>query len=1113
MYFQRRTAICAFAVIVLACGAAAIRAQEAPQETPEASPSDYKIAGVGSLREAVAAAQRSGLPILAVVGGESCPHCRTLAKEMQQEVVRKELARWTVASLHVEQAPEDAAALTVTGIPALRILTPAGKLVAARNGAMSGEDLVAWLEERFESAASLPSAELTSTGELTNLQVVRLVRELGRSDATIREAAIRRLLASPQVAAPAVTAAFAEGSLATRLSALELLTAWKAPTGGIDPWAPETITPERLQAVTAWAATAENLAPGAPQTELTGEAKGAAAEEIRQLLAAEPGTATAIRERLARHGQALLPLVYEALQAAESDEARQRLTELRYRLVATDELVLSWPGGLARLAATEAAPRRQAVDELARRATNADERLLLELFSDSEPLVRELSLRALQKTGGAKANSSLVRLLDDPDPNVRAAVLKQLAEVPAAAVVPRLAAYIKEEQDPDLLVHAVRVLRAVKGKSAAACLMTLLDHESWRVRAEAADAIGEAVGGYNVPDADKVDAYAALVDVLKDEDPFVVSRAVQVLGKANLATVVNPLAEVAGRHPELAVEVVKALSASSSLKQKVAEHLERFAAHDDPKVRAAAVKGLTEIAEGPLDVELQKALEDPERVVRIAAAEGLFEAMMNQFSQERAEELALERAEEPPAPLSVQGPQILATLDTLRRTLGKLLPLTTEEPAKPDAPAPPPLAEQPPPAAENGFEILPPWMKKLEPALQKLLTAEAADERVAAALPLVALGSRAEALPVLEAAVAADKAHVRAAARALRWLPWQERQATFLMLIEASRGTEDRAAVAGELAQRQHPEAAGQLWSLLERPDADAPLTQSVIESLRSLYLGSHWYDVSQAPKKKLDAAISDCRPRAEKGSHWQRLAALSLLVTFDPAAAVEIGGPIAQQEDADPGLRATALRFVLHAAEKEEGQKRALAALVDSQARLRTIALRYLAVGPSSLESLDEEGLELPQTGVQFGIAASNQPAIPAPPEELQAEMLRPFLQSADPQERLHAAYLLCLLGEEEGLPLLLETSQAIGRQEKELTRLVYVAIAALNDAAQVPILTEMYERMVAAEEPDYGELSRFYWTIRNMSGSEVLALRKRMRDEVGIDNLQRSDPFGGRF
>src|SRR5262249_55486812 len=148
----------------------------------------------------------------------------------------------------------------------------------------------------------------------------------------------------------------------------------------------------------------------------------------------------ALRERLARFGKLLLPEVYARLKDTVSDDVRERLTALRYRLVESDTLARAWPGGVERLAAPEPETRLRAADGLAERAAPPDEALLIELFSDPAPLVRELSLRALMQAGGSNANSALLRLLDDPEPNVRAAVLKQLGEGPeedAGDMMPR----------------------------------------------------------------------------------------------------------------------------------------------------------------------------------------------------------------------------------------------------------------------------------------------------------------------------------------------------------------------------------------------------------------------------------------------------------------------------------------------------------------------------------------------------------------------------------------------------------------------------------------------------------------------------------------------------
>ena len=131
------------------------------------------------------------------------------------------------------------------------------------------------------------------------------------------------------------------------------------------------------------------------------------------MLNADEAESDAIRQRLARLGPALLPEVAARLKAAAADQDRRRLLILRYRLAAPDSLVLRWPGGLERLADADPRQRQQAADELAKLAAEDDQPLLLELFADPDPLVREFSLRGLQHIGGKKANAALVKLLAD----------------------------------------------------------------------------------------------------------------------------------------------------------------------------------------------------------------------------------------------------------------------------------------------------------------------------------------------------------------------------------------------------------------------------------------------------------------------------------------------------------------------------------------------------------------------------------------------------------------------------------------------------------------------------------------------------------------------------
>ena len=192
-----------------------------------------------------------------------------------------------------------------------------------------------------------------------------------------------------------------------------------------------------------------------------------------------------MREQLAYLGEAPLPEVRQRMAQAVDDRSRQRLSALRYRLLASDSLVLRWPNGIDRLAVRDSPSRRQAADELTTRAKSSDKAPSVESFGDADAMVREISLRAIEHVGGSLASETLVKMLADPEPNVRAAILKQLAEKPMARLVGPVSEYVEKEKDPDLIMYAIRFL-ATSGTSAAhEAIVKLLEHPSWQVRAEA----------------------------------------------------------------------------------------------------------------------------------------------------------------------------------------------------------------------------------------------------------------------------------------------------------------------------------------------------------------------------------------------------------------------------------------------------------------------------------------------------------------------------------------------------------------------------------------------------------------------------------------------------
>jgi hypothetical protein len=106
--------------------------------------------------------------------------------------------------------------------------------------------------------------------------------------------------------------------------------------------------------------------------------------------------------------------------------------------------------------------------------------------------------------------------------------------------------------------------------------------------------------------------------------------------------------------------------------------------------------------------------------------------------------------------------------------------------------------------------------------------------------------------------------------------------------------------------------------------------------------------------------------------------------------------------------------------------------------------------------------------------------------------------LRHADPKVAAYAGYLLALLGDPQGLDKLIAYWREQGRSQDSLTQLVYRAIAALDDARQLPLLEKIYQQLSEYEVRD------FYWTIRAMSGTEIVKFRQRIRNQVGAEKLR---------
>jgi protein disulfide-isomerase len=1066
--------------------------------SPDGTPHRSRMGWLISLDDGYAEARQLNRPILVRAGATWCGWCRKLSDEIKKPSVQEALSRYVLVYLDIDDSPRDAQSLGIGTVPALRILNAGGRVVASHNGYMAADELAEWLGKQLSKATAVMPAGLTREGPLDAKTVQELIDQLRGREALFREAAIQRLAAEPRLAAPAVVKTFTEGTLSERLAALELLEAWKAPIQNLDPWRPETITPQRLEALQAWIRQMGD-APASAPARLAEDVLDNARRELARLVQADhDAEAEVVRERLARLGPALLPLVAAELKQAATDRDRERLTALRYRLAAPTRLVLEWPGGLERLASTDAPTRQRAAEDLASRAQADASGLLRELFSNPDPLVREISLRTLRKVGGEEANEALTGLLGDPEPNVRAAVLKQLAEQPSRTLVPKLAEYAAVEKDPDLLVHAVRALRAAGGKDALDALGRMTGHDAWQVRAEVAEAIGGILSeSGDLPQQSRADAYVALIGLLKDPDGFVTSRAMTGLSYADVNLVMKPLVQAALDHPEMAGPLVEMLADRGGDPGEIGKHLRELLTAKHAAVRAAAIEHFCRLLPRESEKELLTAFVDPEDEVRFAAARGLLLV------------LTAYRPTETPfvASYEYQTEEIVETRSSL---IGRVLGLSSSRVvvrARSSSPASMPSQSQP--AADSDWLAnfrsgvgRPKWMEQVIPPLEGLLSGTQWDRRLTACIGLIALGRDEAALPVLREVVRSQRSAVSQAAQALGWLPLSERVSLFRELLSLATETQLTVDVINSLAILPDPQAAAPLWELLGQNDFSSVWVNNVQASLRRLHLGPEheWSNVKAERRRQL---VADVTRMTEKGPELRQLVALSLLLTGSTSDAVAAARKLYESPETAGALRADALQVMLLGQSQEQAVETASAALASSDDNVRGTALIYLARGGNELQWLrGAVSLHLSSRGVAFQdlVNPGGSPISPQAPPGLKAEDVRPLLQSGDAATRAHAGYLLALLKQPEGLGPLVEYWRANVRQDHMWRRQVFRAITALNDDKHTPILNEIYKDLAG----ETGMMREFYWTIRSMDGEQVLALRKQIRTEVGMDALR---------
>ena len=399
----------------------------------------------------------------------------------------------------------------------------------------------------------------------------------------------------------------------------------------------------------------------------------------------------------------------------------------------------------------------------------------------------------------------------------------------------------------------------------------------------------------------------------------------------------------------------------------------------------------------------------------------------------------------------------------------------------------------------------PPWMDQTMGSLSAMLSAAQAEERVAAAIPMIALGQDQKALPVLLASAKAEGAQRAAAAEALPWLPSPQRLDLFRQLRAMDLSQQALLAAINALAVIPDSEAEKALWDVLgERQDLAT--TGEVLSALRTSYFGSSYGTGSQVRPADRAAIITVAKARVAGGTEMQQVVGLILLLATSPADAAEAGKAVYQETKNSDYLRMDGLAVHLLAQSPADSDKDAVAVLQSGATALRRVALLYLATREESLRTLRETlylNFDNPSlTTVRYTSSPDGtpMPITPTAPAGLAPDVLRPILGDPDRQQAAYAGYLLSLLHEADGFEPLATYWRENGKTDDATRKLVYRAAAALNDDKLTAVLAEVY----ASYEKQTYYVREFYWTIRGIQGPQILELRKRIRQEIGMDGLR---------
>ena len=270
----------------------------------------------------------------------------------------------------------------------------------------------------------------------------------------------------------------------------------------------------------------------------------------------------------------------------------------------------------------------------------------IELLADDSAEVRVKSVELLQHEDAIEATRPLIRLLDDPDYEVRAAAIRALGVIGDETAIDPLTDRIAGPQGAEALTS----LGNTGNLSVMPTLVKAMREGGDDERAAAAEALGKLLDGRTSHST------ATLIKTLADEHAEVRSKAIQslrLIGDPRFAEAVAALATDEVAKVRLAV----AQSLSSFDDAVAAPVLRRLAEDVDPDVRDAAINGLGNLEDhDSVELLIRLADKDPVEEVREAAIHGLgnigthgaTEALIRMIAEKQAKAAASPPPASPP---------------------------------------------------------------------------------------------------------------------------------------------------------------------------------------------------------------------------------------------------------------------------------------------------------------------------------------------------------------------------------------------------------------------------------------------------------------------------------